>query len=512
MRLRYLCTCAVLLVVAPAETRRSSGEEHRDAGRAIERFLAAVEPRLTSVVTRRHLRAATRGGAMSAWLDACTYTDGTEMRYRVLAQGGSGSVRKRALLAALDGEVKARRGGEGARAALTPANYEFTPEPDLDGRTAVRMKPRRKEAMLIDGVMTLASDSGELLGVEGRLVKPPSFWTRKVDVSRRYTRVAGIRVPALMESSAQVLVLGASTFSMAYEYASINGAHVAGASPGAAACLIDDAAVRGAAAEHHDRGIAAHLRRELDDASAEYETVLRLDPPADPTAQQRALVERLAPRVRTTASEPFELRDVAAVIHPDQRIVAFHLLWDDDIDYPDDNDPSDHEVVWVRYTPEGRFDRLSTYFHGRILEGGDAARRDAAAHGGRPAVLVQWGKHGSMPVGWQQHQIEAHDTETEAEYYPTGTPITLERYNQGTFEKLRRVGARAADHPLARMHRWPQVFAGRWRDFSEFPRVIDTRNALRARGMMLVSRWNSAALNQRFLRYNFKPKQEWPDR
>ena len=28
--------------------------------------------------------------------------------------------------------------------------------------------------------------------------------------------------------------------------------------------------------------------------------------------------------------------------------------------------------------------------------------------------------------------------------------------------------------------------------------------------MIVVSRWNSATLNQRFLRYNFKPKSEWP--
>lgn len=510
VRLKYLCTCVLLLLVAPAETHRSPAGGAEASAAAIERFLTAVEPRLTSVVTHRRLQATTRGGGMSAWLDACTYTDGAEMHYRILGQGGSGSVRKRALVAALDGEVKARRAGESARAALTPANYEFTPEPAVDGRARVRIKPRRKDAMLVDGAMTLVSDSGELLTVEGRLVKPPSFWTRKVDVTRRYTRIAGVRVPSMMESNAQVLVMGASTFSMAYQYAAINGAPIPGVSAEAATCLTDEVSTRRAVAEHHERGVAAHLRRELDDASGEYEAVMRLDPPREPTAEQRALVERLAPRVMTTASEPFELRDVAAIIHPDQRIIAFHFLWDDDIDYPDDNDPSDHEVVWVSYTADGRFDRLSTYFHGRILDGGDAARRDAAAHGGHPAVLVQWGKHGSMPVGWEQHQIEAHTTETEAEYYPTDTPITLERYNRGTFEKLQRVGARAADHPLARLHRWPQVFGGNWRDFSAFPRRIDTRNALRARGMILVSRWNSATLNQRFLRYNFKPKQEWP--
>ena len=82
--------------------------------------------------------------------------------------------------------------------------------------------------MLIDGAMTLARDSGELLSIEGRLVKSPSFWTRQVHVTRRYARIAGIRVPVAMESRAKVLVMGASTFDMSYRYLSINGAPVAG--------------------------------------------------------------------------------------------------------------------------------------------------------------------------------------------------------------------------------------------------------------------------------------------
>jgi hypothetical protein len=29
--------------------------------------------------------------------------------------------------------------------------------------------------------------------------------------------------------------------------------------------------------------------------------------------------------------------------------------------------------------------------------------------------------------------------------------------------------------------------------------------------MVRVSRWNNATINQQFLRYNFRPKTEWPD-
>jgi len=70
-----------------------------------------------------------------------------------------------------------------------------------------------------------ASD-GDLTRIEGRLSKTPSFWTRRVDVVRRYERLAGVRVPVSIESVAHVLIAGRSTFKMTYEYETINGHRV----------------------------------------------------------------------------------------------------------------------------------------------------------------------------------------------------------------------------------------------------------------------------------------------
>jgi hypothetical protein len=80
--------------------------------------------------------------------------------------------------------------------------------------------------MLIQGEMTLARDTGKLLEIEGRLLKPPSVWTRQVPVTRRYARIAGFRMPVAMTSRAKVLVVGASTFDMSYRYLALNGAPV----------------------------------------------------------------------------------------------------------------------------------------------------------------------------------------------------------------------------------------------------------------------------------------------
>lgn len=229
---------------------------------------------------------------MSGWVDACTFLDGTRMRYEILAQGGSGAVRTRALIAALDGEVKARLEGDPARAGLVPANYDFAPEDASGELLRVGLRPRRKESMLIEGSMTLSRDSGELLSVEGRLVKPPSFWTRRVHVTRRYSRIAGVRVPVSMESTAKVMVIGESTFQMSYAYLTINGkpAGEPGTAEDPRACAVSAAPAQVArAGEPHQQGIAFHMRHALDDASAEYAATLEIDPPRPPNAAERRL-------------------------------------------------------------------------------------------------------------------------------------------------------------------------------------------------------------------------------
>jgi hypothetical protein len=265
------------------------------------------------------------------------------------------------------------------------------------------------------------------------------------------------------------------------------------------------------AADRHQRGVELHNQRRLDEASREYARALSLDPPRTPSAGELETIRRFAPRVYTTPAEPFPLKDAAAVLHPSERLIAYHLFWEDDIDFPDDNDPCDHEVVWVHFSADGRsIERFWTYFHGRILEGGEAALRDARDHRMRPRVNTQWGKHGSMPPGWEQLQIVANGGDIEREYLTVGPAISLEDYNRGTWRKLQTEGRRQIEHPMARRLGWPERFAGDWKQFVDFSRAVDLLTLIDRRRMVSVSRWNSAVINQHFLAYNFRPKTEWP--
>lgn len=209
------------------------------------------------------------------------------------------------------------------------------------------------------------------------------------------------------------------------------------------------------AARHQQQGVEHHLRRALDAASREYARTLALDPARDPMPDELGVVQRFAPRLHTTPTEPFPLKDAAAVVHPAERLIAYHLFWDDDIDFPKDNDPCDHEVVWVQYSADWQtLERVWTYFHGRILVGGDAAMADARAHAMRPRVNVQWGKHGSMPVGWEQMSIIIEPGDGEHPDASTSQSMTLGQYNDDTFRRLSTAGRRLPGHPLGRRLGW----------------------------------------------------------
>jgi len=87
------------------------------------------------------------------------------------------------------------------------------------------------------------------------------------------------------------------------------------------------------------------------------------------------LANKYAPRLFVNPEEFFDLKDLAAVIHPKRPIIAYNLFWGDDIDHPGDNDPSDHEVVWIEFDQNnGKVTGVYTYFHRAILSTEEAVK------------------------------------------------------------------------------------------------------------------------------------------
>jgi hypothetical protein len=200
----------------------------------VERVLARKDPPPDQYRALRRLEARSEHFRAAGWMEAWTDVDPVGgFRYEIVGEGGSGYVRSHVLRAALDGERNLWLSSAPQRAALTMDNYAFEENgPSADGLEAVGVKARRKDVLLVDGSIFVKADDGDLVRIEGRLSKTPSFWTRRVEVIRRYQRINGIRVPVAIESVAQVLIAGRSTFKMTYEYETINGDRVGDPRPG----------------------------------------------------------------------------------------------------------------------------------------------------------------------------------------------------------------------------------------------------------------------------------------
>jgi hypothetical protein len=71
--------------------------------------------------------------------------------------------------------------------------------------------------------MFLNPSGGDLVRLEGRLTKSPSFWIKNVDIVRRYERINGVVVPVALETRAQVRFHGDAKLRMTYVYTEIDG-------------------------------------------------------------------------------------------------------------------------------------------------------------------------------------------------------------------------------------------------------------------------------------------------
>ena len=198
----------------------------------LQRFFAIDDPAPRSYRALRHLEAENGRFDSTAWMDVWTEADATGFRYQIVAEEGSDYIRTRVFRETLKSERAMWASGAPDRAGFTSENYIFEDRGSrTDGLACLIVKPRRKDVLLVDGSIFLDPHDGDLVRLEGRLSKSPSFWARRVDIVRRYRRIAGVRLPIDLESVASLLIAGTSTFRMAYDYETVNDLHVGDPQP-----------------------------------------------------------------------------------------------------------------------------------------------------------------------------------------------------------------------------------------------------------------------------------------
>ena len=214
-------TMATALVMAEPASTSSVLEP------VLHRFLARADEPLVTYRGTRHLEGRNERYNVSGWMDIAAELTADGFHYRVVDEGGSDLIRRRVFRSMLENEEQIFANGDMARSSITTTNYDLSPAPaSQPGLVKLFARPKRKDVTLIDGAVYITDTDADLVRVEGRLAKSPSFWTRRVDVVKQYARVGGLRVPISVESTAQIRFAGTSTMTMTYDYEMINGVNV----------------------------------------------------------------------------------------------------------------------------------------------------------------------------------------------------------------------------------------------------------------------------------------------
>jgi hypothetical protein len=107
--------------------------------------------------------------------------------YQVLEYAGDQTVKQQVIVRYLSGEVQAAA-IPAAAVAVSPANYKFQYQGEVSmGERAAfvfLVTPHKKREGLIDGALWIDAETGTALRLSGHLVKKPSIFIKRVDVTR----------------------------------------------------------------------------------------------------------------------------------------------------------------------------------------------------------------------------------------------------------------------------------------------------------------------------------------
>lgn len=224
-RVAALLIVAAMVGLASSFDATLAAEEPSGEG-LIQRIVRHATRPGVAVRAIRELRAGTRSGKHLGWMAVETIiTPSGTLSWKVIEEGGSERTRNNVFRELLQAEAQSSP-SDARDAALIPANYDFQSiARSSNGETRIRLKPRRADTRLVDGILTVSGE-GYPLRLEGTLAKSPSFWVKSVTVVKRYGRFAGIALPTDVESFADLRMFGQASFTMRYRYSEVNGQSV----------------------------------------------------------------------------------------------------------------------------------------------------------------------------------------------------------------------------------------------------------------------------------------------
>jgi len=191
------------------------------------------------IVTRLEVRAAERARALGTYRSSRIYrvindqrnfrrdypismevTWPDSKRYELPDPPPNGVVFRMAIKNLLDTEVANAGLGIQKVSAITSANYQFQLEgrEEIDGESCwrLRLTPQRKSRFLIQGQAWVSCTDYEIVKLEGRPSKMPSFWIKDIRLIRLFQKVGDYWLPHADRSINQIRVFGETQLEIDY--------------------------------------------------------------------------------------------------------------------------------------------------------------------------------------------------------------------------------------------------------------------------------------------------------
>jgi hypothetical protein len=140
------------------------------------------------------------------------YSAPAELEFSPVRSSGDSFVKSNVIARMLQSEVDHVHRREQSQTAISSANYKFsykgTSEINAVPVYIFEVKPHKKRIGLFKGKMYLDAATGELVRAQGRIVKSPSFFIKKIEFIQDYAHVNGFTLPLHLHSEAQTRIVG----------------------------------------------------------------------------------------------------------------------------------------------------------------------------------------------------------------------------------------------------------------------------------------------------------------
>jgi len=148
------------------------------------------------------------------------YSAPRTLAFKAVRFTGDNFVKSNVILRLLQSEVNHVEKDDPSLNAITPANYKFSYKgtSELEGRVVhvYQLKPRQKRAGLFKGRIFLDAYTASIVRAEGRLVKSPSLFIKKIDFVQDYADIDSFTFPVHIHSEAQARIVGRAVVDIYY--------------------------------------------------------------------------------------------------------------------------------------------------------------------------------------------------------------------------------------------------------------------------------------------------------